>query len=529
MTRELEPDRNETTPLLSYRERGDGERRWSIARRRSSAFLSFLSEPDDKDGDEFQEYHRKRAIYLMVFISTVYNIGVGIYNSFAVELIQTLACAEYYHVSSPSAPDATFPTLPTAGDPLEICSVPWVDKRTSQMATYSDTLSSISGCIASLVLAKQVLPRFSRRAAFIASILVSLITCSLLAMLPTHYSFDSSVPSSSTVHPTVAMHLFIALCFVGGLFGAFQTALSLLGQVMMLDVCKEDEKTAAFAKTFASITLGMAIASVVIRLVLPAFHLNFSILHHTGPFSPFWICVGVWLIALAIATLFLPETKRLAPVHRRSRRGSDASTATDTSVSHIQTASPLTTQPSASPSLARRVVADVQETLGLFGYLVPYKPGPGAKRDYKLPLMMCALVFCDTITLIWSNLVVFCSTHLHFGPPEVTTLLGLLGATKGLYSLFALPWIVKMVHRAVKRRMRDEIVAASIEELPSEVRIAKREQSVIFTDQIVAMASLSCDCLGFVAMGVAASHLSVPGIYGSKSDTASLTRLREQN
>ena len=78
--------------------------------RRGGLSRTFLSEPEDKEGQEYLNYQRKRAGYLIVFLATVYNIGIGIYNSFAVELIQTLTCAEYYHSSS--SPESPFPTLP---------------------------------------------------------------------------------------------------------------------------------------------------------------------------------------------------------------------------------------------------------------------------------------------------------------------------------------------------------------------------------------------------------------------------------
>jgi len=509
MTRRASEAQDETTPLLSYHPNTEGEGRWSLARRRSSAFLSFLSEPEDKDGDEYQDYLRKRTVYLIVFLSTVYNIGVGFYSAFGTELIQTLACAEYYHPSSSQG--TPFPTLPTAGDPLDLCSVPWVDKRTSQFSTYADTFNSVTGCLASLVLAKGLLPRFSRRKLIIASTSISIAFMVLLAMLPTHYSFDPAVASSSSTHPTTSLYLFIALCVAGGLLGAPQTSFMLLVQVTVLDVVPEDEKTSGLAQSFASLTIGMALASLLIRLVLPYFDLHFSILHHSGPFSPFWMSAGIWLIALILVSLYLPETKNIAQKALASCRSSLSS---DDSRSDRDTpeVAPVT-KPSRSPlSTALHVFKD---SFGMFGYLLPYQPHPGAKTDYKLPLMLIAVVFCDTITVVWSSLIVFCSTHLRFGPQEVTTLLGLLGATKGLYSLFALPQIVKVVRRVVKRRMREELSEVSIEELTSEARIAKREESVIYTDRLIAMASLTCDFLGFIAMGIAASRLSAAGIYGS--------------
>lgn len=510
MTSRASEAQDETTPLLSYHPNTEGEGRWSLARRRSSAFLSFLSEPEDKDGDEYQDYLRKRTVYLIVFLSTIFNIGVGVYNSFAIELLQTLACAEYYYPSdSTSSP---FPTLPTAGDPLDLCSVPWVDKRTSQFSTYSSTFNSVTGCVASLVLAKGLLPRYSRRTLMVASMSVSIAFMVLLAILPTHYSFDPAVASSSSTHPTTSQYLVLLLHVVGGLLGAPQTSIILLVQVTVLDVVREDEKTSGLAQSFASITIGMALSSLLLRLVLPYFAINFSILHHSGPFSPFWMSAGVCGIALLLVILYLPETKNIAQRALASRRSS---------VSSEDSLSDGDMPEAASVSKPRRSVLSAalhlfKDSFGLFGYLLPYKSHPEAKTDYKLPLMLIAVIFCDTITVIWSNLVVFCSTHLRFGPQEVTTLLGVLGATKGLYTLFALPQIVKTVRRVVKRRVREDLLQASVEDLTSDFRIAKREESVIYTDRLIAMASLTCDFIGFITMGIAASHLSAAGIYGSK-------------
>lgn len=512
MTRRSSNPQDETTPLLNYHNAAEGEGRWSLARRRSSAFLSFLSEPEDKDGDEYLQWQRKRALVFIIVLNTLYFVGIGIWNSFAVELVQTLACAEYYY---PVQPDGSvFPTLPAAGDPSDLCSVARVDKRTNEVSTYLDTFSSLTSCIMSLVLAKVVLPRFRRRTIGIASVGFTLILYVLAASIPSHYSFDPAVPSTSTLHPTTSLNLLLALFVVGGLVGAPQTAVPLLAQVMALDVCKEDEKTSAFAQVYATTTIGMGISSILIRLILPAFDLNFSILYHTGPFSPFWMVVINFAITFVLVILFLPETKHMATAASRSRRSSISS---EGSLMDSPEPSRATPPSPHSESWVTTSLESVKGTLSLFGYLLPYRSSPEAKKDYKLPLILCAIITCDTITMIWSNLVVFCSTHLHFGPKEVSTLLGVLGASKGLFSMFCLPPLVKMVHRIVKRRMRQEAMAASVESLPNATtRLVKREESVITTDRIVATGSLMCDCLGFIAMGVAASHLSVAGIYGSE-------------
>lgn len=161
------------------------------------------------------------------------------------------------------------------------------------------------------------------------------------------------------------------------------------------------------------------------------------------------------------------------------------------------------------------IFESIKETLALFGYLLPYQPSPDAKRDFKLPLILCAVVTTDTISLIWGNLIIFCSTHLRFGPMEVATLLGIIGAGRGLFSILALPLIVKAVRRVVASRMRQELRETFVEEASTETRVVKREESVIRTDRLVASASLLCDCFGFIAMGIAASHLCANGIYDS--------------
>lgn len=520
----------ENTPLLSYHDTDDGRGRWSLARRRSSAFLSFLSEPEDREGDEYRKFQRKITIYRIVFINLIYCIGVGIMNSFFIELIQTLACAEYYYDSS--SPDSRFPTLPSAGDPSDLCSVAWVDKRTSQIATYADVLASVTGCLASLVLAKKVLPRFGRRTVVIGCVTVSLMFAVGLASLPTHYSFDPAIASTSTVHPTASLYLLLASCSLAGLLGAPQVAMPILSKVMVLDTCEEDEKTADFSMAYSSNALGMAFSAKLLRLVLPPLNINFSILHHSGPFSPFWMMAGVFALALVLVLLYLPETKPNLVATNKSRRSSLSSSHSepDDIDGPSRETQPLLAARSTHPSRSRasNALRSIQDLLSPFGYLIPYKPHPEAKRDYKLPLMLCAMVFCDTISMIWSNLIVFCSTHLHFGPQDVTTLLGLIGSTKGVYTLLVLPHIVTLVRRMVKRRIREEVLAetaASMEEPSTETRIAKREKSIIITDRIVAIGGLLSDIIGFICMGLAASHLSTAGIYVSKYFHPGLIRL----
>ena len=516
MTRRTSETLDETTPLLVHHNSEVGERRWSLARRRSSAFLSFLSEPEDKDGDEYAEWQRKRTIFLIVGLTTLYAVGSGITNSFTVELVQTLACAEYYHSSSPDG--SPFPTLPSAGDPSELCSVAWVDKRTSQMATYVDSISNLTICIASLILATVILPRFSRRSIGIALPLCNLAFALSIALIPTHYSFDASVPSTSITHPTTSMNLLLLVYIVGGLLGVPTTGFLILAQVMVLDACREDEKTSAFAQVYATNTLGMAISSILLRFVLPNLGINFSILRHTGPFSPYWMVVISYLITTISTALLLPETK---PVSARSLSRTASISSDDEHPGHrdgqVAEAQGQSVSSTAEPrSSTAAIWQTIKETLSLFGYLVPYKSPSNNRTDFKLPLILLAVLSSDTITLIWSNLVVFCSTHLNFGPKEVTTLLGIIGASKGLFAILVLPHIVKAVRRVVARKMRQELNVASLGDVSTETRSVKREESVIRTDLIVAAGSLLCDALGFIAMGIAAAHLSAEGIYGSK-------------
>lgn len=515
MNRREYGSQHETTPLLSHNDSADVHGTWLLARRRSSAFLSFLSQPEDKDADEYLEWRRKRSLYLIIGLITLNQAGIGILNSFGVDLIQTLTCAEYYY-AAPNRP--MVPNLPAAGDPSDLCSVAYVDKRTSQVSTYTDALGSLTSIIASLVLAQGIFPRFSRRTIGMFTISITLAFSICLTLIPTHYSFEVTVPSTSTIHPTTALNLVVALYVVGGLFGAPQTAMPLLAQVMVLDVCRDDEKTSAFAQIYAANALGMGISSLLLRLILLFFRVEFSILHHQGPFSPFWMVVITIAITTLLVILFLPETKPKVAAKVRTRQSSFSS---DGMPSGSVEGTAEGQRPTSAASLSKprcvshAVLQILKETLGLLSYLVPYRPSPEAKRDYNLTLILCAVIFSDTITLVWGNLVVFCSTHLHFGPKEVTTLLGLL-ASKGLFSLFCLPFIVKAVHRIVKTRLRQELLAASVDDFAIEMQIVKREESVVKTDTIIAIGSLGADCVGFVAMGIAASHLSPSGIYASK-------------
>nr|CDI51329.1 hypothetical protein BN887_03375 [Melanopsichium pennsylvanicum 4] len=240
------------------------------------------------------------------------------------------------------------------------------------------------------------------------------------------------------MHPTTALWLVIVLFTVAGLVGAPQTAVSLLSQVMVLDVCREDEKTSAFAQVYACTTLGMAISSLLLRLVFSYLDLNFSTLHHTAPLSPYWVVSTVFAITLLLMVLFLPEIKSVATLDTGSRRSSISSVNSREVLD--RTCSEARQIAAASKGEPRPPVAAVRQSLkgvvALFGYLLPYQSYPGTKKDYKLPLMLGVIIFADTLSMICGNLIVFCSTHLLFGPQQVTTLIGILGATKGLFGLF---------------------------------------------------------------------------------------------
>lgn len=532
MVRNTAKPQDETTPLLSQDSTAQDEPRGSLARRRSSAFLSFLSEPEDKDSDGYGKFHRKRAVYLIVFLYMTYNISIGLTHPYFFELIQTLACAEYYYASN--AQDPRFPGLPSAGDPLELCSVPSVDKRISQVATYTTVFGAASSCIISLLLAKGLLPRFRRRTLAMAPVVVSMTVAVVLVMIPTHYSFDPAVASSSTMHPTTALNFFLAVIVIGSMLGAQQTALPLIVQAMILDVVREDERTSGLSQLYAGVTIGLSLSSVVLGLVLPYFNVHFSILHHSGPFSPFWLPAIVLLLTLILMYFWLPETRSFAKVVSASRRNS-VSSHDRLHRNESSAERQATSAPSPSPSLAQpeswssTALNGIKGTLSMFGYLLPYRPHPGAAKDYKLPLMLIGVIFSDNISVIWDTMFVFCSTHLHFGPEDITKLVGVLGGTKGAFGLLVLPWVVHNVRHAVKKRLREELPFASTDGLTPEDQNAQREKSAIYTDRIIALVSLGFDCAGFTAMGVAAARLSSEGIYGSEYQVAPPTRMRRRS
>ncbi len=192
----------------------------------------------------------------------------------------------------------------------------WVDKRTSQVLTYSSVLSSITSCVASLLLANVLLPRFGRRSLTIGVIVASALVTGLMPFIPTHYSFNAAVPSTSTLSPTTGIHLYLYLFVAAGFFGIPQLAMLLLTQVMLLDIVRDDEKTSAFSLVGASVTLGMAASTFLIRFVLPYFGVSFSTLNHTGHSRRSgWYQAHTWLLSFSSS----PSSRRLEALRKANQ------------------------------------------------------------------------------------------------------------------------------------------------------------------------------------------------------------------
>lgn len=497
----------ESTPLLQASPSSPPETYSSLvrARRRSSAFLSFLSEPEFSEEAEHEDARRSRTISLLVCLSVVYYAGVMVLNSFSIEEIKTLSCAEYYYPSTANREDHP---RPLGGDPMRLCAVPFVDKRTSEMMSYTDTLSSFTGCIGSLLIAKYVLPKLSRRTAALTSVAISIVYLVALSMVPTHYSLDPTVSSTSSMHPTNAQYLFVAIFTFANLLGSPQNMFPILMQVMVVDVCKEDEKASSFSKILAGNLIGATVASFLLLVLFPYFGIHFSILYHTGPCSPFLVAAVLMTLTLILVAWLLPETKPSSASHQGGPSETAALLRDSTDERRDRDQGTVSDDNSKYPS-GLSWLRPVIDTMSLFGYLLPYRSSSDGKWDYKLSVMLIALLFGDTLTVAWSNLIVFASSHLDFGPEDVAIFLGALGGSKGLYNLFGLPLVVKHIRKIVKGRIRDEILAG---ETPV---INKRERYVVETDRIVAMVSLAFDVLGWLCMGLAAKQLSVLSIYGS--------------
>ncbi|PWZ00741.1 hypothetical protein BCV70DRAFT_175149 [Testicularia cyperi] len=523
----LEPDHE-----LS-RARPDG--RWSLARKRSSAFLSFLSEPEDRQGQEYRDYVRTKTIYTLVFISFVYYCGIALMNSFLIDLMETLACAEYYYSAhTPSSPgDAS-------ANPAKLCSVTAVEARTNQIAAYCDSFASLLSIFGAIATSQFVLPRFGRRAVAALTATISFGFLFALALIPTNYSLDPSVPSTSLVHPTTSIYLFLAIEIVGGALAAPQVSWPIVTQVTVLDVCKEDEKTASFARLAAANALGNVMAPFLLKFLFPLLNLHFDILHHAGPCSPFLVAAMFMLVAFALIITIMPETKAglselgLHPHNVDVASGLDSETSSllqppdDLLEPSLQTDEIGSSGASAQPSGTHRSpFVRALGSLSVLGYFLPYRPNDGGKADYKLCVMLVALLFGDTITLAWSNLMVFAVSHLGFGAEDVAVFLGSLGSTKGIFSLLVLPGLVLWIRGRVKARIRDELAhdcdagpGGSIDsdengQVPITTLVQQRERYVVITDKIVAVFSLAADFLGWICVGLAVSAASTPGIYAS--------------
>lgn len=434
---------------------------------------------------------------MLVCLSVMYYTGIMINNAYMVEEIKTLACAEYYYPTT-----ARNVTLPMGGDPMRLCAVPFVDKRTSEIMAYTDTLSSFTGFISSLLIANFVLPKVSRRTAALVAVALSVLSLVALCLVPTHYSLDPMEASVSTMHPQASQHLFEAIIVISNLLGATQTMFPIVMQVMVVDVCKDGEKASSFAKLMVGNLLGATASSICILVLFPFFGLHFSVLYHTGPCSPFLVAAAVMALTFILVAMFLPETKPSSvAVHAENE-----DTASPTYVDTCPTRDQITDDDDNAANVTW--LKPVIDTVGLFSYVLPYKSSPDAKWDYKLSVMLIALLFGDTLMLAWSNLVVFASSHLDFGPEDVAVLLGALGASKGLFNLFGLPLVVKHIRKVVRRRIRNEMAEGEVS------NVDRRERYIVETDKIVAMLSLGVDVVGWMCMGLAAKHLSVAGIGG---------------
>ncbi|PWZ01914.1 hypothetical protein BCV70DRAFT_198199 [Testicularia cyperi] len=403
--------------------------------------------------------------------------GMGSYGAAPSYLdgLRAYTCAYHYSTHPHLLPKTPHPRLPADRD--RPCAVTGVESKVGVIVAAATMLSFVVSSFSMLFYAPR-LSRWGRKPMLVISLVSNIINYFPFVLLPLGYPFGD-IPSELPISPITSMGLILLASFLVGLTGFAGLFLCVM-RVMIVDVAPPTRRTvtlnwlisatlvgaffgpllAAWAlensvrvKAYSAgaldaVLFGTSISSSPAQLdedsdpgltftpPIPGAPKHAS--KHGNP-AALVACCWVFLLAIIWSILVVPETN---PGPAAPDDDPDSSEETRGTV-HRET-SPT------HPDVMGRHMLRASKVLGPLAMYLPQTARDGSK-DYRLTWLALAGMFANIGTNALQYVAIFAGYRFDFTPDAIGLLLGLIGATRAVWLVFAIPVVVVLFERVVRK------------------------------------------------------------------------------
>ncbi|KAJ9479063.1 hypothetical protein PHBOTO_002550 [Pseudozyma hubeiensis] len=467
----MQTTNEETRPLLSGAHTNDRHDASSISSDSSKPWWSRTA-------------HRSRRHWPILRILAVALLwGAANYGAVPSYLdgLRSYTCSYVYSTHPDLLPTRPHPKLPHDRD--RPCAVSGVESRVGIVVAAATMLSFVVSSISMLFYGPR-LSRWGRKPMLLISLVSNIINYIPFALLPLGYPFGD-IPSELAISPASSMVVILVCSFLTGLTGFTGLFLCVM-RVMIVDVASPTRRTInlnwLISATLCGAFFGPLLAAWALdtsvkarpRLVSQRFFSSApssSILElpsdptpppipgtpqtlskHGNP-AALVACCWVFFLAIVWVALLVPETKpsTVADTPEPSLTAANGQSATDNDMACAS-----------EPANVSQSRLRAHKTLGPLAIYLPQVTREG-RRDYRLTWLALAGAFANVGTNALSYVAVFAGYKFDFTPDAIGLLLGLIGATRAVWLIFAIPLLVVFFERTIRKP--SQIASLSAEQL----------------------------------------------------------------
>ena len=397
--------------------------------------------------------------------------------------LRSYTCSYVYSIHPDLLPTEPHPRLPRDRD--RPCAVSGVESRVGIVVAIATMLSFVVSSISMLYYGPR-LSRWGRKPMLLISLASNIINYIPFALLPLGYPFGD-IPSELSISPAASMVIILVCSFLTGLTGFTGLFLCVM-RVMIVDVAPPTRRTVALNWLISATLCGAFFGPL-----LAAWALDTSVRSRTRhgsqmggsttlftsmelpsdptpppipgtPQSPskhgnpaaLVACCWVFFLAIFWVILVVPETKPLtvADAAKSSATTAPATETRETDAEH-----------GAEPAPVSSARLHAHKMLGPLAIYLPQVTREGPK-DYRLTWLALAGAFANIGTNALSYVAVFAGYKFDFTPDAIGLLLGLIGATRAVWLIFAIPLLVLFFERTIRKpRQIASLTAEQLEAL----------------------------------------------------------------
>ncbi|KIS69371.1 uncharacterized protein UMAG_11718 [Mycosarcoma maydis] len=397
--------------------------------------------------------------------------------------LRSYTCAYVYSTRPGLLPSHPHPKLPHDRD--RPCAVSGVESRVGVVVAVATMLSFVVSSISMLFYGPR-LSRWGRKPMLLVSLASNIINYIPFALLPLGYPFGD-IPSQLLISPAASMVVILLCSFLTGLTGFTGLFLCVM-RVMIVDVAPPTRRAVALnwliSATLCGAFFGPLLAawaldtSVKARTRLMRQHLLSvpspsvfelpsdptpppipgtpqTLSKHGNP-AALVACCWVFFLAIVWVVLVVPETQPATVAE---------SVEDSASASDVRDGSNMGSYQSRDSVAVSSSRLRAHKALGPLVIYLPQVTQDGHK-DYRLTLLALAGAFANIGTNALSYVAVFAGYKFDFTPDAIGLLLGLIGATRAVWLIFAIPLLVVFFERTIhKPRQIASLSAQQLETL----------------------------------------------------------------